>query len=358
MDFPIFPDISAHAVIAGLKCAPDILPPRELAIATAAKTRRGVPVKDTAPIKRLVPKNSTKAGVYISIDYTTEMKYLIVKGWCGFGDRLETLKMAVEYAIKNKLQIYVDWRDIQWSHGDESFYTYFKLINMPVLNSIDDIPEDASVFPPFWKGKLNDSITQDIIDKQKENSINIGILNTSYDGDVIVVSSIGNRRIYDDQLFFTNVFRVINKRIINSVRYRLVKYNLKNCIGIHIRGTDRVRNQTRRELSIQHMAINAIHFGGQPMVSVSDDKSSTEIWKRFYPQTVSLSELSMQESSGKGNHLTSKENLSISKDSLNIDMLTDFFSLSYCTRILTTYKDSRFAAEARRLHNYVDVILS
>ena len=286
------------------------------------------------------------------------MKYLIVKGWHGFGDRLESLKMAVDYAIKNNLQIYVDWRDCQWSHGDETFYTYFKLINMPVLNSIDDIPEDATVFPPFWKGKLNASLTQEVIDKEKENGINIGILKDSYSEDVIVCSSIGFRTIYHDQTFFANVFRVIDNRITDKVISRLVKYNLKNCLGIHIRGTDRVRNQTRRELSIQHMAINAFYFKDFPMVSVSDDKSSEQIWKRFYPKTVSMTELSMQESSKKGNHLTPKDSLSISKDLLNVDMLTDFFSLSYCNKIVTTYKDSRFASEARRLHGHIDRILS
>jgi hypothetical protein len=44
------------------------------------------------------------------------MKYLVVKGWLGFGDRLETLKMAVKFALDHKLQIYVDWSDEMWSH--------------------------------------------------------------------------------------------------------------------------------------------------------------------------------------------------------------------------------------------------
>lgn len=285
------------------------------------------------------------------------MKYLIVKGWYGFGDRLESLIMAVDFAIKNNLQIYVDWRDYVWNHGHETFYTYFKLINMPVLNSIDDIPEDARVFPPFWKGKLNEPITQEIVDKQNDNGINIGKLKGSFDGDVIVYSSIGYRNLYSDQTFFANVFRVVDHRIINKVHDRLVKYNLKNSIGIHIRGTDRVRSQTNRERGIQFMAINALHLGSYPMVSVSDDSMSTEIWKRFYPHTVSLTELSMQESSKKGNHLTSKDSLTISKDLLNVDMLTDFFSLAYCNKILTTYRDSRFAAQARRLHGHIDMIL-
>lgn len=267
--------------------------------------------------------------------------------------------MAVDYAIKNNLRIYVDWRDSIWSHGDETFYTYFKLINMPVLNSIDDIPEDATVFPPFWKGKLNDSMTENIYSKLKDpiSNVHIGILKGTYDADVIV-STTSYRTLYENSTFFANVFRVIDPRIINKVRNRLIKYKLKTCIGIHIRGTDRVRSQTNRERGIQHMAINAFHLGGQPMISVSDDKNSFEIWKRFYPQTVSLSELSMQESSQKGNHLTSKDLLVVSKDLLNVDMLIDFFSLSYCKQILTTYRDSRFASEARRLHPHVDTILS
>lgn len=345
--------------MAGLKCPPEIRPPNAIAIARAATISKGVPVKDTAPIKRLVPRNSTNAGVYISIDYTTEMKYLIVKGWCGFGDRMQSLKMAVDYAIKNNLQIYIDWSDTTWSHGDETFYTYFKLINMPVLNSVDDIPEDATVFPPFWKGKLHEPMTENIHSKLKEpsNTIHIGTLKGTYDADVIV-STTSNRTLYESSAFFANVFRVIDARIINKVGNRLIKYNLKNCVGIHIRGTDRVRSQSNRERSIQHMAVNAFHLGGQPMVSVSDDKNSSEIWKRFYPQTVSLTELSMEESSKKGNHLTSKELLAVSKDLLNVDMLTDFFSLSYCKQILTTYRDSRFAAEARCLHPHVDTILS
>ena len=58
------------------------------------------------------------------------MKYLVVKGWLGFGDRLESLKMAVRYALDNNLKIYVDWNDEMWTHGIENFYTYFKLVNM------------------------------------------------------------------------------------------------------------------------------------------------------------------------------------------------------------------------------------
>ena len=42
------------------------------------------------------------------------MKYLVMKGWLGFGDRLETLKMAVDYCQKKNVKLYVDWTDSMW----------------------------------------------------------------------------------------------------------------------------------------------------------------------------------------------------------------------------------------------------
>lgn len=289
------------------------------------------------------------------------MKYLIVKGWLGFGDRLESLKMAVKYALDHKLQIYVDWTDSIWSHGDESFYTYFKLVNMPTLNSLDDIPADATFFPAYWKDNLKSSITQELFNKRKELGIDLGNNNKIYDADVVVFSSIGNRTLFPDSNFFANVFRIADPRIKNTVIERQQKYNLSRCLGIHIRGTDRVVSQHKREMSIQYMSMNAVMSGalsGKPMVSVSDDPISSEIWKRFHPQTVSLSSLSLRMSSQKGNHNVGKEDLTVSKDTMNVDMLIDFFTLSSCESILKSYRDSRFSTEAGRLHPFINTILS
>ena len=114
------------------------------------------------------------------------MKYLVVKGWLGFGDRMESLQMAVKFALYYKLQIYVDWRDSMWTHGDEDFYTYFKLVNIPVLNSLSDIPEDATVFPPFWKDKLNQQLSNEFFNEHMKEDMHIGVLNKVYSADVIV----------------------------------------------------------------------------------------------------------------------------------------------------------------------------
>ena len=89
---------------------------------------------------------------------------------------------------------------------------------------------------------------------------------------------------------------------------------------------------------------------------VSDDKESLDIWKRFFPDTIVFSDLSLKNSSSLGNHNVSKDQLAVSKDEMNVDMLVDFFTLGSCNRILTTFKDSRFFQEASRLGPFIDTI--
>ena len=108
------------------------------------------------------------------------------------------------------------------------------------------------------------------------------------------------------------------------------------------------------------MAVNAVSngaFSGRSMVAVGDDAYSIEIWKRYFPHTVVFSELVLKNTSAGGNHNASKEQLVSSKDSMNVEMLVDFFTLASCERIISTFKDSRFAHEARRLSSFVATIL-
>ena len=287
------------------------------------------------------------------------MKYLVVKGWLGFGDRLESLKMAVKYAQMHNLKIYVDWKDSMWSHGNESFYTYFNLINMPVLGSLDEIPADATVYPPYWKDRLKESITREINDKKGELGIDLGMIDKPFDADVLVVSSIGNRYLFADGQFFANCFRVIDQRILQKLRDRKTRYPIEQSWGIHIRGTDRLR-PNKRMISVQSIISLITCYGGLnniKMTVVSDDKENLEIWKRYYPDSFVASELSVQQNSTAGNHNLDKDKLNFTKDEMNVDLLADFFTLALTQRVYSTCKDSRFTKEAQRLHPYVKSIL-
>jgi hypothetical protein len=284
------------------------------------------------------------------------MKYLVVKGWLGFGDRLETLKMAVNFAIEKNLKIYVDWSDEMWSHGSENFYTYFNLVNMPVLQSLDDIPEGSTFYPDYWKDHIKEPLTHELTTK---GGLDLGMLQGDYPGDVVVVSSIGRRAIYADSLFFAKVFRVVDQRILQKLRQRTSRYPVESSWGIHIRGTDRLR-PNKRMISVQSIITRITCYGGlngPKMTVVSDDKENTEIWKRYYPDSFIVSELSLQQDSIAGNHNLSKDKLKHTKDQMNVDSLADFFTLALTERVFTTCKDSRFASEAQRLHPYIKLIV-
>lgn len=288
------------------------------------------------------------------------MKYLIIKGWLGFGDRLESLKMGIKYALDHKLKVYVDWTDPLWSHGNESFYTYFKLVNIDQLGSLDEIPSDATVYPTFWKDNLKRPFDKELQDTGKELKLDLGQLKGTYPADVVVLSNCGSRTLFEDSSFFANVFRVIDNRVLTKVEERKVKYSLPNSIGIHIRGTDKFRNSNNRILGVQYTAVGAVSYGalnGKQMVVVSDDRESMKVWKNYFPNSVLLSELSLQQSSVKGNHNLSKEELKVSKDELNVDLLVDFFTLALTSKIIATNRDSRFSVEARRLHPHINTIL-
>ena len=267
--------------------------------------------------------------------------------------------MAVSYAQQYNLQIYVDWTDPMWSHGDETFYTYFKLL-MPSLASLDDIPADATFYPSFWKDRIKEPITHDLIASDGVNlSIPGGILNKEYPADVVVSSNTGNRKLFPDSTLFAKVFRVVEPTVLQKIQSRNQAYPIASSWGIHIRGTDRLR-PNKRLLSVQSLVSLIVNYGGlngPKMTVVSDDQENALIWKRYFPESFLASELSLQQSSLSGNHNLSKDKLHTSKHTLNIDMLVDFFTLASTSQIFTTCKDSRFTHEARRLHPFVRTIL-
>ena len=278
----------------------------------------------------------------------------MVKGWLGFGDRLESLKMCVNYAQIHNLQIYVDWSDVTWTHGSENFYTYFKIVNMPVLNSLDDIPADATFFPKYWtKETIRNPLSYDLIRKINTIGINVNINAMDTSADVLVYSCVGDRSLFTESTFFAKVFRVINTDVLAGIRKRLSMVPLATAVGIHARGTDRAKNNVRKEMSIQFMALGARVFESRRMVAVGDDSYSIELWKRFYPNTIVFTSLAQTNTTNKGNHLASSSELKNSKYDLTVEFLTDFFTLCHCEHVLSTFKDSRFAQEARRLHPYV-----
>lgn len=282
-----------------------------------------------------------------------QMKVLIVKGCMGFGDRLESLKMCVDYALRHNRAIYIDWRDPIWSHGSESFYKYFELQGVPQVHVYH---HESTVYPSWWQGKLETHLTPDIA-KQNHAALQTGVFeDKDYDEEILVFSSIGNRRIYNVAPFFK--LRVIDSRILEKVRLRESMYQLSRRVGVHLRGTDRASSTEYKDMRIRQLSVRLVTMGilnGMQCVVVSDDPEYIRMWKSRFPEIPVLTERGNLGGRAGVHNMTE---IPISKDDLNVDMLVDFFTLASCRQVISTSPDSRFTHEAIRLHPVIRQILS
>jgi hypothetical protein len=284
------------------------------------------------------------------------MKYLVVKAIIGFGDRMESLKMYIEYALKNNLIVHIDWKDSIWCHENETFYKYFQLTDLKQVLTIDEIPKDLRIFPTFWQDKLDTILTDSII-RTNFKEIELNKLEGNYDCDILVVSSYGIRTIYYDYSFFYNRFKVIDSRISQEVLQRQTTYNLQDKWGIHLRGSDRAKSYNYKLKRFMELNIKLVHNGmlnGQKCIAVSDDPDYIKLWKSRYPN---FEILSSGTKSSKATHLLTKDELVETKDEMNINLLIDFFTLSSCKKVFSTNLDSRFALEAQRTKPHINKIL-
>jgi len=274
------------------------------------------------------------------------MKYLLVKALLGFGDRLQYLAMCIYFAQKNKMKLRVDWSD---SVFGDSFYNYFS-INIPSFE-MEELTEELSVYPEYWKGKLNEQLTKESYSRNLElNQL------TNYNADIIVTVSGGNRTIYPSYGFMG--LKLIHPKIIDSVNQRERMFNLKDKWAIHLRGTDRFKTKEFREKRFRELFLKLVHTGflnneGRSVV-LSDDIEYVKLWKARDSSPI-LSNL--YDIGSVGLHNSKPEDIGTTKEEIIIEMLIDFFTLASCKRIFSTSMDSRFSIMAKNLKPFLNSII-
>lgn len=286
------------------------------------------------------------------------MKYLVIKAVIGFGDRLESLKMYIDYALKNDLIVHIDWRDYIWSHGEESFYKYFKFNDLKQIEDINEIPKDLKIFPEFWQDKLDTILTEDIVHKNIKD-IELHKLEGNYICDVLVVVSHGYRKFYGDSSFFYNRLKIIEPRISEEVLRRQNTYNLSKKWALHLRGTDRAKSYDYKAKRMKELNIKLVHHGilnGKQCVIISDDQDYINFAKQKYKDFPVLS-INTINSGRIGTHALTKDILENTKNEMNINLLIDFFTLASCEKVFSTVLDSRFANESQRVRPFINRIL-
>ena len=246
-------------------------------------------------------------------------KYIVSKGWQGFGDRLQCLSYCLNSALRYNRSLYVDWNDTIWQEG---FYRYFHFVDLPFVTSDKDI-KYSTIYPAFWKHKL--MLPANAWVYNIKNELEFEPLKNLHYEDVWVHSGIGYREYDFNQL--PKHLR-LNDDIAQEIKARLIDFDLP---VVHLRGTD-------REVSESKWA--ELRSAAPIAWVISDDKALIDRWMAESPESKVFSN-----AKAGVNHLTEDAN----KHEMILQLLTDFFAIASADTAYALSDDSLFFSMARLL---------
>ena len=273
-------------------------------------------------------------------------KYLLVKAYVGFGDRLQALSHAIYYASKYGRTLCVDWRDAIWSDGTVDFATFFDTCTVPTIPLEELLAiEHATVWPAGWSNQIERKADRlYIYAKEYVNSLE----DREYEADLLVYASTGHRVYHRANICQLRVKKPHRQRIVAE---------LERCAGfedvVHLRGTDRVKPGEYDGYLAEAYARMAGVDRQAAVLVVSDCLPLVERFRQEFPNAVLRTPHLESLDPLKGTHFQK----SVGKEEMNLQMLVDFFLLIYAPRCHHDPKTS-FAKMARfvRLGNYANIL--
>jgi hypothetical protein len=266
-------------------------------------------------------------GLYISMSggelYNTK-KYLLVKGWCGFADRLQCMSAAMTYAKKHNRIICVDWTDSIWK-GDTpnmNFDTFFDLTVQTIpLDELIKKQNELSIYPPPWKGQLEKK--PDLYMYEKPYQIDLDA-DPKHEEDILVYTST-ELRTYNKE----NICDCV--RIKEPYRSTIIE-KLKQYQGyktvVHLRGSDRVKPEQYEEYLKKNFEPKMKDKTKEKVLIVSDTEPLFKYFQEKYPNSIVRTPSTSYTSSSEPGK-TLHQDGSIDKYDFNTQTLIDFFIIMY-----------------------------
>ncbi len=278
------------------------------------------------------------------VSETKLQQIVVMKGNCGFGDRLQVLSQCITYCLALNARIAVDWRDKMWGQGDLDFSTYFDIIGIPVV-TIEEVAklmeEGAVANPSAWTPELMRATpekTRDI--KYNLDEKDLKTETERIKGDILVFNTQGFRKFSN-----SNIINNIRMKpdIIELVKTKISKMELP-CCTVHLRGTDRLNEKNTETIAKNN--IEAIYqklprhckVPGRCYV-ISDMEPMLVEWLKNHPECVPLQDESFTrqfsaEDLGdqSGIHSYCKEILDfydIQKHDLNVECISEFVAMCF-----------------------------
>lgn len=270
---------------------------------------------------------------------------VVVKGNCGFGDRLQVLSHAMEYCIKHDAIICIDWRDRMWGQTTLDFKDYFVVHGIKTIE-LDDVVKlmqnninTITINPKVWTSELMKD-TPDATRELKYNLTDTELRSfpMKINGNIIVFNNQGYRR--SSNLVMVNNIK-LKPVIQEEIKTRINSLILPCCL-IHIRGTDRISSTMSGYEILRYLETNydmlPAHSKARCYV-VTDSDILMNKWINKYPESKPLQnisftrDISKEDPHGKcGIHMYTDKILNfynIQKHILNIECLSEFIALSF-----------------------------
>jgi hypothetical protein len=262
-----------------------------------------------------------------------KQQILVLKGWEGLADRLQSLSHCMNYCIKFNAAICVDWRDYMWGQGKSNFSDYFQIVGIPVVSLetvLKRIEEGAKVNPPAYTYSHLEAPPAEIIHfSEFASKIDNNCL--KQEGDIIVHNSKGTRMWHLSNLIQNlRIAEEIRPSIISKLSRLYLPYT-----SIHLRGTDRKTDSTLKFVSDNYDQLPP-HAKARSYI-ISDMSSLTEEWLALHPESHIIDETApvLKIPPGKqGTHMLLEEVLEfygITKHELNINTITDFLVIAFAS---------------------------
>jgi len=245
-------------------------------------------------------------------------RYLLVKAHVGFGDRLQCLSHAIQYAAKYGRILCVDWRDSIWSDGSVDFHTYFDLCGVPTisLSELLGLPL-RDVYPLAWANQIDRPADANFTYR---GEYACQLEDADHAAELIVYSSVGLRTYYASNLSLLRVKAEYRNLIVKQLR----RYAAFHTV-VHLRGTDRVPVEKHAE----YVAAVTGQMTGQgrqePVLVVTDCFPMFKLFRAEFETAVLRTPNLEGLDPGVGTHFGGAGD----KHASNVELLTDFFLLVY-----------------------------
>jgi hypothetical protein len=256
---------------------------------------------------------------------------VVLKGWEGFGDRLQVLSHCLEYCKANNAALCVDWRDPMWGQGDMNFDDYFEIIDVPTV-AIEDVAayakNGASVSPPAW--------TMEQIAAPPTAATHFANYDTAFDkeysmidADIVMMSCRGHRTYHLSNLVQNMRFtRPVAREIASGLAEVRAPYTVA-----HLRGTDRLKDSTLAEVVAAYEALpehNRLRcYVISDMKPLATDFLNTHPEAKRYKREPVIYKIPATK---EGTHFLSKEVLDVygvTKRQMILESLQDFILIAF-----------------------------